>query len=143
MGHVKQELRNEGRGLHEWDYISLSEHRVVAGLIKNRSRVDETYYMKLYSSVQHPLVSQGVCPFSEPITVTYLDLDELIETCGLSKLEHSVINRLMFGYGVVDIGEQLEMTPMNVNTLFNRAIDKVVKKNNEKYIIWASKRRLW
>lgn len=38
MGSVKIETRNEGRGLHEWDYISLSEPRVVAKLIAERSR---------------------------------------------------------------------------------------------------------
>lgn len=30
MASVKFELRNEGKGLHEWDYIPLSEPRVVA-----------------------------------------------------------------------------------------------------------------
>lgn len=29
MASVKFELRNEGKGLHEWDYIPLSEPRIV------------------------------------------------------------------------------------------------------------------
>lgn len=29
MASVKFELRNEGKGLHEWDYIPLSESRIV------------------------------------------------------------------------------------------------------------------
>lgn len=29
MGSVKLETRNEGRGLREWDYVPLSEPRVV------------------------------------------------------------------------------------------------------------------
>lgn len=33
MGSVKLETRNEGRGLHEWDYVPLSEPRVVEALI--------------------------------------------------------------------------------------------------------------
>lgn len=30
MAAVKLETRNEGRGLREWDYVPLSEPRVVA-----------------------------------------------------------------------------------------------------------------
>lgn len=29
MASVKYELRNEGKGLHEWDYVPLSEARNV------------------------------------------------------------------------------------------------------------------
>lgn len=29
MASVKFELRNEGKGLHEWDYVPLCEPRVV------------------------------------------------------------------------------------------------------------------
>lgn len=29
MASVKFELRNEGKGLHEWDYVPLSEPRIV------------------------------------------------------------------------------------------------------------------
>lgn len=38
MGSVKLETRNEGRGLREWDYLSLGEERTVSNLITNRSR---------------------------------------------------------------------------------------------------------
>lgn len=130
MGHVKRELRNEGRGLHEWDYVSLSEHRVVATLIKNRRKVDSSYYMKLFGAVQHPLVSQGIAPFSEPITVTYLDLDKLIDTCGLTRAERTVINTIMFGYSFNDVADSKNTSVQAVNQLFNRAVDKVVKRNN-------------
>lgn len=133
MGHVHQELRNEGRGLHEWDYVSLSEHRVVAALIKNRSRVDATYYMKAYNAVEHPLISQGVTQFSEPITVTYMDLDRLIETCGLTPGELEIVGLIMFGYGFTDIAAVKEVTVQAVNQMFNRAVDKVVKRNNSNW----------
>lgn len=29
MASVKFELRNEGKGLHEWDYLPLSDPRIV------------------------------------------------------------------------------------------------------------------
>lgn len=29
MASVKHELRNEGKGLHEWDYVPLCEERIV------------------------------------------------------------------------------------------------------------------
>lgn len=46
MGSVKRETRNEGYGLHEWDYVPLGEPRVVAKLIQGRSRLDASYYPK-------------------------------------------------------------------------------------------------
>ena len=32
VSSVHQETRNEGRGLHEWDYVPMSEARVVKEL---------------------------------------------------------------------------------------------------------------
>lgn len=77
MGSVKLETRNEGRGLHEWDYLPLSEERVVAQLIKNRWRLDAAYYPLMEEAACcNPLVSHGVFQFSEPVLTTYIDLDE-------------------------------------------------------------------
>lgn len=36
MGYVQRERRNEGQGLHEWDYVSMGEERVVRILITRR-----------------------------------------------------------------------------------------------------------
>lgn len=38
MASVKFELRNEGKGLHEWDYLPLSDIQAVRLLIINRSK---------------------------------------------------------------------------------------------------------
>lgn len=46
MGSVRIETRNDGRGLHEWDYVPLSEPRVVAKLIECWSWLDASYYPK-------------------------------------------------------------------------------------------------
>lgn len=77
MGSVKLETRNEGRGLHEWDYLPLGEERVVTQLLQNRSRWDESYWPLLEEN--QTIASNGVFPFSEPILCTYADLDRLIE----------------------------------------------------------------
>ena len=49
------------------------------------------------------LVSNGVFPFSEPVLVTYIDLDRLIEAAALTKTEHKIVSFLMDG-GNVEIG---------------------------------------
>lgn len=42
---------------------------------------------------------------SEPITVTYLDLDRLIDECGLDTYERDVVDRLMEGYNRQDVAD--------------------------------------
>ena len=131
MASVKFELRNEGKGLHEWDYMPLSEERVVRMLIQNRSKLDATYEMKQVS--ENPFVSQGAAPMSEPVMVTYLDLDRLIATCGLEEDEREVVGMLMRGYNRKDVAELRGVTTGAVNMLLDAAVIKIVAKNNDEW----------
>ena len=94
--------------------------------------------MKLYES--HPLMMQGAAPMSEPITVTYLDLDHLIETAGLTDAQRHTVHLLMQGWTEVDIAEQAGCSRESVVMLFKRAVRKIVQKNDLDWERCAKKR---
>lgn len=83
--------------------------------------------MKLYDS--SPLISQGVAPMSEPVTVTYLDLDRLIDKCELTKLEQLVLDLLMRGYTRSDIRDDTNLTMETIVSLLTSAVEKIVEMN--------------
>ena len=132
MGHVLKELRNEGLGCHEWDYMPLSDRVVVEHLIKHRSEVDPYYVEKHFPSGLSP---SGDMDFREPIFVTYADLDSLIESCGLSKHQRQVVDLLMLGYTKKDVADLRHDLQQTVEVHFNRAVRRIIKENNRR---WAS-----
>lgn len=75
----------------------MTEERTIAQLIRNRSKLDESYSPSLYYG-GGITESDGVFPFSEPVLVTYIDLDRLIEKTELSEGERFTIDKLMMGY---------------------------------------------
>lgn len=94
--------------------------------------------MKLYES--HPLMMQGAAPMSEPITVTYLDLDHLIETAGLTEAQKKTVHLLMQGWTEADIAEQADCSRESIVMLFKRAVKKLVQKNDLDWERFAKKR---
>ena len=130
MGHVVKELKNEGLGCHEYDYMPLSDPFVVRKLIKYRSKVDPYYYEKKYPS---GLASSGDMEFKEPIFVTYVDLDVLIETCKLSKMQRTVLDMLMLGYSERDIADRMHVLPQTCRAHYDRAVSKIVQENNRRW----------
>lgn len=69
--------------------------------------------------------------FSEPILVTYLDLERLMNTCGLSKMERETVDYLMQGYSAADIADHLCKTRQTIETMFKRAVAKICARNEE------------
>ena len=132
MSSVKLETRNEGRGLREWDYVPLSEPRVVTQQIQNRWKADEAYYPQI-EETENPLISNGVFPFSEPVLVTYIDLDMLIQEAKLSKSEWKIVSWLMQGYIASDIATHYGITRQSVGVLLKRAVDKICEANNKRW----------
>ena len=63
---------------------------------------------------------------SEPVTVTYMDLDRLIDTCGLSDEEMKIVDLLMRGWTKSDIDELLDIDSA---AILNGAVDKIVEQN--------------
>lgn len=66
---------------------------------------------------------------SEPVTVTYLDLDRLISKCELTKLEQLVLDLLMRGYTRSDIRDDTNLTMETIVSLLTSAVEKIVEMN--------------
>lgn len=129
MGHIAMQTRNEGRGLAEWAYLCLGEKPTVAWLIVNRSRMDRTYYA-LMSGVAD---GNELPTMHEPIFCTYADLDQLIDTCGLSDGERKIIDALMAGYTITDLAEICGWQKQTVDVQYRRALAKIVEQNDRNW----------
>lgn len=136
MGGVKRETRNAGRGLREWDYITLSEPRIVSSLIKNRSKLDQSFYPSLTSNLTNVSadITSGVFLFSEAIICTYIDLEKQIETCGLSSGERLIVNQIMLGYSFADLEDMFGKTRQTYEKQFERAVWKICKQNDSNWM---------
>ena len=119
--------------ISSWDYLSLSEHRVVKQLIRTRSLVDKYYTSVQYGS-GNVLETSGVFTFDEDILTTYFDLDALISECGLTELEMDIVTSMMEGYTVRDIVEERDYA--DGRAVLNRlddAVEKIVFRNDERW----------
>lgn len=97
--------------------------------------------MKMFE--ENPFMSQGVAPMSEPVTVTYMDLERLIDTCGLTDDEKKIVELLMLGYTKIDIKDTTDFTMQNILALYNSAVDKIIEQNEyEWHRCQAARKRL-
>lgn len=79
-------------------------------------------------------VSSRMHDLFEPVLCTYIDLDVLIETCGMSDMQTRVTRMLMEGYSFEDIAEIIGCSHQTIRTHFKRAVNAVVKKNNDNWL---------
>lgn len=70
----------------------------------------------------------------EVVRDTYIDLDQLIGCCGLSETQHRVLTLLMRGATLTDIAEMDGCTVGTVNIHLGRAVEKIVRENNENWL---------
>lgn len=137
MGSVHMETRNEGRGQHEWDYIPLSEPRVVKELQKQRIRVDRAFALKLDScSLQE---CSGVTDIAEPILCTYMDQDTLIGKSGMTPDQLQVVNWIMQGYSEMDIADEKGCSRQAVSRQLQDGVQKIVDANNAQWKAYAQR----
>lgn len=94
----------------------------------NRWKVDEAYY-PLQEETSNPVLSNGVFPFSEPVLVTYIDLDRLIDAAPLAKAERKIIDWLMKGYAFDDIADHYGTSTAHVKTLLKSAAEKIAEED--------------
>lgn len=78
--------------------------------------------MKLYNT---PVIA----PLSEPITVTYLDLDRLLDKAELTSAQRNIVELLMQGWSRRDIAEVLKIEADAVVDALNIAVDEIVEWN--------------
>lgn len=98
--------------------------------------MDEAFY-PVAEGVSNALMCNGVFPFSEPILVTYIDLDTLIECTPLTAAEKNVVRWLMLGYAEADIAEHCGTSLSHIKTIFSSAVDKIVEQENQNWKSWG------
>lgn len=79
---------------------------------------------------QYILGSEGGFALNEDALCVYADLDSLIERAGLSDGERTAVQYVMRGYTLADIAEHFGKTRQIFEIFFNRAVKKIVKRNN-------------
>lgn len=73
-------------------------------------------------------------PLAEPVRLTYLDLDRLIETSGLTEKQKQTVVLQMMGYKIPDIAEN--MLGVDVTTArhyFYSAVEKICRQHDEEW----------
>lgn len=79
------------------------------------------------------MASTHMIDMNEPLLTTYIDMDQLIEHCGLTKQQRMIVDMLMTGYSFEDIAELKESTDQTVRVQFRRAVHKIMRRNNQKW----------
>lgn len=80
------------------------------------------------------MASARMIDMNEPVLSTYIDLDRLIDGCGLSAQQRMIVDMLMRGYSFEDIAELKECTDQTIRVQFRRSVHKIVKQNDK---LWA------
>ena len=86
------------------------------------------------------LTTDGVFSLNEDVLCIYADLDALIERTDLSPTERNIIKYMMQGYTLADIAYHFGKTRGTYDTLFKRAVKKIVKRNNADWEEWTGGR---
>lgn len=115
-----------------WEYVPLSEPRIVAGLILQRSEQDRQY--DLLSAPFGIVESAGTSIMDTERMATFMDQDEQIEICGLSRSERYTVDKQMDGYSMSDVAAMMgEVAVATVSSYQERAVSKIVGANNRKW----------
>lgn len=96
-----------------------------------RSEYDASYLASLYQ--ENVVSTEGVFPLDENVICTYIDLDVLIDSAGLSDTESKIVDFLMQGYSLGDIADYLGHARQASDTMLNRAVEKIVARNNQRW----------
>jgi len=76
------------------------------------------------------MADQRMIDMDEPIRCTYIDLDQLIERCGMNGRQEVTVTLLMLGYSCGDIAEMINCSRQEIQAAFKRAILKIIRCNN-------------
>lgn len=142
MGSVKYETKNQGRGHHQWDRVSLNNIDAIDVLIRFRSKFDESYLSKCFYTYD-VTESNGIPEFVEIVTCLYADLDTYIKRADLNEYELDIVKYLMMGYlfeDIIKLVNKKYMTNKKTSELkrnFRRNIcRKILNEYNYDYTQW-------
>lgn len=86
--------------------------------------------------------SDGVFPFSEPVLVTYIDLDRLIATTKFTDAEKYTLDHIMMGYTFLDLERLTGKSRRTFSKLFERACQAIKETNDKRWADVYSKKVL-
>lgn len=114
-------------------YCPLSEERVVRLLIQMRGEIDQCHDILMYAEGNNIDSSNGVAPLNEDVSCIYIDLDSLIDGCGLNSYQRTVVDEMMKGYAVADIAEEFGWSRATVHAAYDAAVKRIVHENNRRW----------
>lgn len=128
-------MRNDA----DWVYLPQGEERVVAKLIKERSRLDATYLAKQNNCSL--LESNGSFDLAEMVLCTYIDLDRLIGACKFSISELRFLRQQMQGATLADVAEAEGKTVGRVERNFRNMVSRITHQHEKQWtVIYGIKR---
>ncbi len=78
-------------------------------------------------------MTAGTFVLSEDIACTYMDLDALIETAGLTDKQYVLLMQMMDGYSIADISSVSGKDRKTLTESFNSAVKKICLRNLENW----------
>lgn len=140
MGSVKVETPNQNRGIHEYENYTFTEIRIIEELILKRSRIDASFYLKVFKDMTfNAFKTNGVPDFKELLICIYLDLERIIKQCDFNKVQNQIIKLYMLGYETRDICEKLDKTVDTIDTYFINICKSIKIKNDDNWYTWIRK----
>lgn len=109
----------------------MSDAETIMRLVLNRSKVDGSY--GALREIQHLMEATEMATMYEPIFLTYVDLDRLIDECGLTEMQRCIVDALMTGYTILDYAEMHNCRKQNVYTQLIRAAEKIAQANTKNW----------
>jgi hypothetical protein len=132
MGSVHNETASQGRGIHEFDNMNLTDENVLKNLILYRREIDK--YIDIRNANNYNCFEAGEQPiFYEMIDVMYIDLDNLIKETHLTDKQRKIIEQLMYGYTFKDISELTGDEYSNIIRIFANAVRRLQQQAEENW----------
>lgn len=126
MGHIKVDTSIKDI---MWYNTNLSNIETIKGLMKFRIEFDLLYERN--DSILNLTTSyQDLTDMSDEVICLYIDLDNCIKNCGLTKTQKFIIDLYMKGMSVTDIADKLECYSSNITGIINSACKRILKYNN-------------
>lgn len=122
LGSVHEETYAQGKGIHEFDNLNLTDETVLKNLILNRRKLDLYHDLDINGNTS---ISDDCSIFYENILIMYMDLDDLIKKTRLTKLQRWLVNNLMYGHSfedIVELNKEKEINIINLYSIFNKAV---------------------
>jgi hypothetical protein len=130
MGRVKVDIY---KSEYEFRNVTLSDPATVLALILMRHKVDKYYDFGYKSAI---LDAENWNDVNQELICLYVDLDLLIEECGLSQDDKQIIQFYEMGFSKQDISDMTGDSTKSVATKIRNIAKQICELNFEKWRLW-------